>query len=173
MRSAAQVELLKGIGATHIVNSSDDDFVDQLVAAITETGATIGFDAIGGGKLAGQILAAMEAAAVKRMTSYSRYGSDTFKQVYIYGALDLGPTLLNRSFGFSWSLSGFLLTPFLQKAGMETAMRMRQRVVDELTTTFKSHYSHQISLADALNLDVAHAYNAKRTGEKYLIRPHG
>ena len=173
VRSAAQVELLKGIGATHIVNSSDDDFVDQLVAAITETGATIGFDAIGGGKLAGQILAAMEAAAVKRMTSYSRYGSDTFKQVYIYGALDLGPTLLNRSFGFSWSLSGFLLTPFLQKAGMETAMRMRQRVVDELTTTFKSHYSHQISLADALNLDVAHAYNAKRTGEKYLIRPHG
>lgn len=173
VRSAAQVELLKGIGATHIVNSSDDDFVDQLVAAITETGATIGFDAIGGGKLAGQILAAMEAAAVKRMTSYSRYGSDTFKQVYIYGALDLGPTLLNRSFGFSWSLSGFLLTPFLQKAGMETAMRMRQRVVDELTTTFKSHYSHQISLADALNLDVANAYNAKRTGEKYLIRPHG
>ena len=172
VRSAAQVELLKGIGATHIVNSSDDDFVDQLVAAITETGATIGFDAIGGGKLAGQILAAMEAAAVKRMTSYSRYGSDTFKQVYIYGALDLGPTLLNRSFGFSWSLSGFLLTPFLQKAGMETAMRMRQRVVDELTTTFKSHYSHQISLADALNLDVANAYNAKRTGEKYLIRPN-
>lgn len=173
VRSAAQVDLLKGIGATHIINSSDDDFVDQLVAAITETGATLGFDAIGGGKLAGQMLAAMEAAAVKRMTTYSRYGSDTFKQVYIYGALDLGPTLLNRSFGFSWSLSGFLLTPFLQKAGMETVMRMRQRVVDELTTTFKSHYSHEIGLTDALSLDTAHAYNAKRTGEKYLIRPHG
>lgn len=173
VRSEAQVALLKGIGATHIVNSSDDDFMDKLTAALTETGATCGFDAIGGGKLAGQILACMEVAAVKRMTSYSRYGSDTFKQVYIYGALDLGPTILNRSFGLTWSLSGFLLTPFLQKAGMEVNMRLRQRVVDELTTTFKSHYSHEISLADALALDTIAGYNAKRTGEKYLIRPHG
>lgn len=173
VRSQAQVDLLKGIGATHIVNSSDDDFMEQLTDAITETGATLGFDAIGGGKLAGQILSAMEIAAVKRMTTYSRYGSDTFKQVYIYGALDLGPTILNRSFGLTWSLSGFLLTPFMQKAGAEVVGRMRQRVVDELTTTFKSHYSHEISLVDALSLDVAHAYNAKRTGEKYLIRPHG
>jgi NADPH:quinone reductase-like Zn-dependent oxidoreductase len=171
VRSEAQVTLLKSIGAQHIVNSSDDDFMDKLIAALVETGATIGFDAIGGGKLAGQILAAMEAAAVKRMTTYSRYGSDTFKQVYIYGGLDMGPTILNRSFGFSWALSGFLLTPFMQKAGAEVVGRMRQRVVDELTTTFKSHYSHEISLTDALNLDIAHAYNAKRTGEKYLIRP--
>ena len=171
VRSDAQVEILKSIGATHIVNSSADDFIDQLVAAIVVTGATIGFDAIGGGKLAGQILSAMEVAAVKRMATYSRYGSDTFKQVYIYGALDLGPTILNRAFGLTWSLSGFLLTPFLQKAGMETNLRLRNRVVDELTTTFRSHYSHEISLTDALSLDVAHAYNAKRTGEKYLIRP--
>ena len=173
VRSDAQVQILKDIGATHIVNSSADDFIDQLVAAITETGATLGFDAIGGGKLSGQILSAMEVAAVKRMTTYSRYGSDTFKQVYIYGALDVGPTVLNRAFGLTWSLSGFLLTPFLQKAGMETNLRLRARVVDELTTTFKSHYSHEISLTDALSLDVAQAYNAKRTGEKYLIKPHG
>ncbi|WP_257550014.1 zinc-binding dehydrogenase [Sphingopyxis sp. DBS4] len=173
VRSDAQVEILKGIGAQHIVNSSDEGFQDKLVAAIVETGATLGFDAIGGGKLAGQILSAMEVAAVKRMTTYSRYGSDTFKQVYIYGALDVGPTILNRSFGLTWSLSGFLLTPFMAKAGMEVVGRMRQRVVDELTTTFKSHYSHEISLTEALNLDTAHAYNAKRTGEKYLIRPHG
>jgi hypothetical protein len=105
------------------------------------------------------------------MTTYSRYGSDSFKQVYIYGALDVGPTVLNRSFGFSWSLGGFLLTPFLMKAGAETAMRMRARVVDELTTTFKSHYSHEVTLPEALNLDVITGYNAKRTGEKYLIRP--
>lgn len=171
VRSQAQVDLLKGIGATHIVNSSDDDFLDQLTAALIETGATIGFDPIGGGKLAGQILGCMEVAAVKRMTTYSRYGSDTFKQVYVYGALDVGPTILNRNFGLTWSLSGFLLTPFLQKAGMETNMRLRGRVVSELTTTFKSHYSHEISLVEALSLDVAQAYNAKRTGEKYLIRP--
>jgi NADPH:quinone reductase len=171
VRSDAQVALLKGIGATHIVDSSSESFLTDLTAALVETGATIGFDAIGGGKLAGQILGCMEAAAAKRATSYSRYGTDVFKQVYIYGALDVGPSVLNRNFGLTWALSGFLLTPFLQKAGMETNMRMRKRVVDELTTTFKSHYSHEISLTDALNLDVLMAYNAKRTGEKYLIRP--
>lgn len=171
VRSDAQVELLKSIGAQHVLNSTAPDFMDALVAALTETGATIGFDAIGGGKLGGQILSAMEQAAVARMTSYSRYGSDTFKQLYIYGALDLSPTTLNRNFGFSWSISGFLLTPFLAKAGPEVAGRMRQRVVDELTTTFKSHYSHQISLTEALDPVVATNYNAKRTGEKYLIRP--
>ncbi|MDK2761996.1 MAG: zinc-binding dehydrogenase [Sphingopyxis sp.] len=173
VRSDAQVEILKAIGATHIVNSSADDFQDRLADAVVATGATLGFDAIGGGKLAGQMLAAMEVAAVKRMTSYSRYGSDTYKQVYIYGALDLGPTVLNRSFGLTWGLGGFLLTPFMAKAGMAVVGRMRQRVVDELTTTFKSRYSHEISLTDALNIDTAQAYNAKRTGEKYLIRPHG
>jgi NADPH:quinone reductase len=171
VRSEAQVALLKGIGATHIVNSAAENFLSDLTDALVETGATIGFDAIGGGKQAGQILGCMEAAAAKRATSYSRYGTDVFKQVYVYGALDVGPSLLNRNFGFSWAVSGFLLTPFLQKAGMETNMRMRKRVVDELTTTFKSHYSHEISLTDALNLDVLMAYNAKRTGEKYLIRP--
>jgi NADPH:quinone reductase-like Zn-dependent oxidoreductase len=171
VRSDAQVELLKSIGAQHVLNSSAPDFMEGLVAALTETGATIGFDAIGGGKLGGQILSAMEQAAVARMTSYSRYGSDRFKQLYIYGALDLSPTTLNRNFGFSWSISGFLLTPFLAKAGPEVAGRMRQRVVDELTTTFKSHYSHQISLTEALDPVVAANYNAKRTGEKYLIRP--
>lgn len=171
VRSDAQVELLKSIGAQHVLNSTAPDFMDALVAALTETGATIGFDAIGGGKLGGQILSAMEQAAVARMTSYSRYGSDTFKQLYIYGALDLSPTTLNRNFGFSWSISGFLLTPFLAKAGPEVAGRMWQRVVDELTTTFKSHYSHQISLTEALDPVVAANYNAKRTGEKYLIRP--
>ena len=172
VRSDAQVAILNGIGAAHVVNSSADDFMDRLVDAIAETGATIGFDATGGGKLAGQILTAMEVAAVKRMTTYSRYGSDTFKQVYIYGALDLSPTVFAaRAAGLSWSLSGFLLTPFMAKAGAETVGRMRRRVVDELTTTFKSHYSHEISLTEALDLDTAHAYNAKRTGEKYLIRP--
>lgn len=173
VRSDAQVDILKGIGATNIVNSGAEDFMEQLTAAIVETGATLGFDAIGGGKLAGQILSAMEVAAVKRMTTYSRYGSDTFKQVYIYGGLDLSPTILNRSFGLTWALSGFLLTPFMQKAGMEVVGRMRKRVVDELTSTFKSHYSHDVSLTDALSLDVATGYNAKRTGEKYLIKPHG
>lgn len=174
VRSDAQVEILKGIGAKYIVNSSADDFMERLVDAIAETGATLGFDATGGGKLAGQILTAMEAAAVRKMTTYSRYGSDTFKQVYIYGALDLSPTTFSaRSFGLTWGLGGFLLTPFMAKAGTEVVGRMRKRVVDELTTTFKSHYSHEVSLRDALNVDTAQAYNAKRTGEKYLIKPHG
>lgn len=171
VRSEEQVAILKGIGAEHVLNSSEDGFLAALTDALIATGATLGFDPIGGGKLAGQILGCMEAAAVKRMKSYSRYGSDSFKQVYIYGALDVSPTILNRNFGLTWGLGGFLLTPFLQKAGPEVNARMRKRVIDELTTTFKSHYSHEISLVEALDLDVLNAYNAKRTGEKYLIRP--
>lgn len=173
VRSAEQVDLLEGMGATHVLNSTKPDFMERLIAAVTETKATLGFDAIGGGKLASQMLAAMEVAAAGRMTSYSRYGSDRMKQVYIYGALDVGPTILNRSFGLTWSLSGFLLTPFMAKAGPEVVGRMRARVAAELTTTFKSHYSHEIGLTDTLDLATLQAYNAKRTGEKYLIRPHG
>ncbi len=171
VRSPAQVAILRELGAKYVLDSSTETFMDDLVAALTETGATLGFDAIGGGKLAGQILTAIEAAAVKRMKTYSRYGSDTFKQVYIYGGLDVGPTTLTRNFGFAWALGGFLLTPFMAKAGPAVVGRMRKRVVDELTTTFKSHYSHRITLAQALDPAVLAAYNAKRTGEKYLIVP--
>ena len=171
VRSQAQVDLLKSIGAEIVLDSTAENFTDDLVQAIYDTEAFIGFDPIGGGKVSGQILAAMEAAAVKRMTSYSRYGSDQMKQVYIYGALDVGPTVLNRSFGLTWGLGGWLLTPFMAKAGAEIVGRMRARVAAELTTTFKSHYSHRISLAEAVNPATLQAYNAKRTGEKYLIKP--
>ena len=171
VRSEEQVALLKGIGAEIVLNSNDEDFVEKLTAAIAETEAFLGFDPIGGGKLAGQILGAMEAAAVRRMSAYSRYGSDQMKQVYIYGALDVGPTILNRNFGLTWSLSGWLLTPFMAKAGTEIVGRMRARAAAELTTTFKSHYSHEISLEQAVDIATMQAYNAKRTGEKYLIRP--
>lgn len=171
VRSQAQVDLLKGIGAEIVLNSNDADFVEQLTDAIERTEAFLGFDPIGGGKLAGQILGAMETAAVRRMTSYSRYGSDQMKQVYIYGALDVGPTILNRNFGLTWGLGGWLLTPFMAKAGPEIVGRMRERVAAELTTTFKSHYSHEVSLEQAVEVATLQAYNAKRTGEKYLIRP--
>jgi NADPH:quinone reductase len=171
VRSAAQADLLRGIGAKFVCDSSAPTFMADLTAALVETGATIAFDAIGGGKLAGQILSCMEAAAVKRMKTYSRYGSDSFKQVYIYGGLDVGPTTLNRNFGFSWALSGWLLTPFLQKIGREDTQRLRSRVVAELTTTFASHYSHEISLADMLSPPIIAAYNKRATGEKYLVRP--
>lgn len=171
VRSPAQFDLLKGIGAEIVLDSTAENFTEDLVQAIYDTEAFLGFDPIGGGKISGQILAAMEAAAVKRMTSYSRYGSDQMKQVYIYGALDVGPTILNRSFGLTWGLSGWLLTPFMAKAGAEIVGRMRARVAAELTTTFKSHYSHRISLAEAVEPATLLAYNAKRTGEKYLIKP--
>ena len=172
VRNEGQAELLRGIGATHICDSSAPDFMDSLTAALVETGATIAFDAIGGGKLAGQILTCIEAAAVKRMKEYSRYGSDTFKQVYIYGALDTGPTLLNRNFGFSWAVSGFLLTPFLMQIGAEGGQRLRGRVVAELKTTFASHYTSEVSLAEMLKPEVAKAYNKRATGEKFLVCPH-
>jgi NADPH:quinone reductase-like Zn-dependent oxidoreductase len=172
VRSDEQERLLRGLGATHVLNSRGDGFRSQLVDALDETGATIAFDAIGGGSLGSDILQAMEQAASRRMTEYSRYGSNTFKQLYIYGALDLAPTVLNRlTFGFQWSVSGWLLFPFLQKAGTDVAARLRQRVVDELTTTFASHYTRTIGLAEALNPDVLRAYERKATGEKYLIDP--
>ncbi len=172
VRSQAQVDLLRSIGATHVCDSTSPAFLEELTAALVETGATIAFDAIGGGKLGGQILSCMEAAAVKRMTTYSRYGSDSFKQLYIYGGLDMGPTTLNRSFGFSWAVSGFLLTPFIAKIGPEALQALRARVVAELTTTFASHYTREISLIEALDMTNLAAYNKRATGEKFLICPH-
>jgi NADPH:quinone reductase-like Zn-dependent oxidoreductase len=173
VRKPDQAALLKGLGAKHVVDSSASNFMNDLIAALTETGATIAFDAIGGGKLAGQILTGMEAAAVKKGGgAYSRYGSTTFKQVYIYGGLDTGPTELNRAFGMQWALGGWLLTYFIQKAGAAEAGKLRQRVADELKTTFASHYTAEISLLEALQPEMIAAYNKKTTGEKYLINPN-
>ena len=172
VRKEEQAEILRGIGAQHIVNSTSPTFMEDLIAALMETGATLGFDAIGGGPLAGQLLIAMEAAASRKMKEYSRYGSGQETQVFIYGRLDMSPTLVPPGVGFAWNLSGYLLTPFLQKAGKEIRARMYKRVIDELTTTFASHYTKRISLAEALNLDTLKAYDAKATGEKYLITPN-
>jgi NADPH2:quinone reductase len=171
VRSAEQAKILTDIGARHVVDSTSASFQDELTAALIETGATIAFDAIGGGKLASQILAGMEAAANAKGGAYSRYGSSTFKQVYIYGGLDTRPTELARSYGLWWSVGGWLLTPFLMKLGAEGGARLRKRVADELKTTFASHYTAEISLAEALQPEVIAAYNRKTTGEKYLINP--
>jgi NADPH2:quinone reductase len=171
VRKPEQEELLRGIGAKYVCNSSSPTFMEDLTKALTETGATIAFDAIGGGKLASQILTCMEAAAAAKMTEYSRYGSNTFKQVYIYGGLDRGPTELTRSFGFAWSLGGWLLTPFLQKIGFPAAQKLRERVIAELKTTFASHYTQVVSLQEALQPDAIAVYAKFGTGEKYLINP--
>jgi len=173
VRSVEQSALLKSLGAKYVVDSSTPTFMEELIAALVATGATIAFDAIGGGKLAGQILTGMEVAANQRAGgAYSRYGSTTYKQVYIYGGLDTGPTELNRAFGMSWGLGGFLLTPFLIKVGPAEGARLRQRVADELKTTFASHYTAEISLTEALQPEIMAAYNKKTTGEKYLINPN-
>ncbi len=172
VRKPDQAALLRDLGARHVIDTSAPSFFDDLTSALVTTKATIAFDAIGGGKLGSQILTAMEVAANKNATSYSRYGSTTFKQLYIYGGLDTGPTELARSFGFSWAVGGFLLTPFLMKAGPEKAAKMRARVAEELKTTFASHYSHTISLAEALDLSVMSAYLKRATGDKYLIDPN-
>jgi NADPH:quinone reductase-like Zn-dependent oxidoreductase len=173
VRSSAQAELLRGIGAKYVLDSTTPDFIDALTKALTETGATLAFDAVGGGKLTSQILTAMEIAASARMTSFSRYGSDTFKQVYIYGVLDMSPTPLTRSFGFAWGVSGFLLTSFLQKIGIPDVIKMRARVAAELKTTFASHYTRDISLTEMLDLATVQAYCKRATGEKFLVTPHG
>jgi NADPH:quinone reductase-like Zn-dependent oxidoreductase len=172
VRSEQQAQILRDIGAVHVLNSRDEDFDEKLTDALYETGATIAFDAIGGGDLGDRILRAMERAAVRDATSYSTYGSDTLKQLYIYGMLDNAPTVLNRAaLGFQFSMAGWLLTPFLRKAGPEVAGRLRQRILAELTTTFASNYTQVIGLAEALQPDVLRAYDRKATGEKYLIDP--
>ena len=172
VRKPEQVDLLKDIGATSVCNSSEASFSQDLTDAIGDAGAYIAFDATGGGKLASQILTSMEAAAVKATPGYSGYGSNQHKQVYIYGGLDRTPTTLSRNFGMSWGLGGWLLTPFLQKIGQDGTDRLRQRVADEIKTTFASHYTKEVSLTEALSLDAIGVYGKQATGEKYLINPN-
>lgn len=171
VRSPAQVEILRGIGAEHVVDSSAPGFFDDLVAAIVATGANLAFDAIGGGKLAGHILSAMEAAAMKSGAPFSVYGSATRKQVYIYGGLDMGPTELARSFGLSWGVGGWLLTPYLMSAGAEEVGAMRARVIAHRGDIFASQYSADIGLDAMLDPATVQAFAAKATGTKYLLNP--
>lgn len=171
VRSAEQARLLSGIGARHVVDSTSPGFMEELTQALVETGATIAFDAIGGGKLASQILTAMEMALNKTAKEYSRYGSTTHKQVYIYGSLNTGAVELTRNYGMAWGVGGWLLTPFLQKIGRPDQVRLRERVVNNLKTTFASHYTRTVSLPEALELANIAAYAKRATGEKFLITP--
>jgi len=171
VRSGEQAKLLYGIGARHVVDSNSATFADELTHALVETGATIAFDAIGGGKLTSQILTCMELALNKTAKEYSRYGSTTHKQVYIYGSLNTAPVELVRNYGMAWGVGGWLLTPFLQKIGRPEQVRLRERVVKSLRTTFASHYTKTVSLTEALDLANIAVYGKRATGEKYLINP--
>ncbi len=171
VRKDEQAALLREMGAKYVINSSSDNFTAELTDAIHATGATLAFDATGGGTLASDILACMEAAAARTPGAYSIYGSVKHKQVYLYGNLDTSATVLQRAYGMAWGVGGWLLPNFLAKAGMEVASRLRTRVARELKTTFASHYTNEISLAEALNADTVRQYYAKHTGEKFLICP--
>ena len=160
------------MGATHVCNSSEPTFMKDLTDALVTTGATLAFDAIGGGKLAGQILTCMEAAASATGAPYSPYGSTTHKQVYVYGGLDRSPIVLARSFGMAWGVGGWLLFPFLQRIGPEASQKLRQRVAAEIKTTFASNYTREVSLAEARTLEAISVYGRQATGEKYLINPN-
>jgi NADPH2:quinone reductase len=172
VRKPEQAQLLRDLGATYICDSTAATFIEELTGALAATRATLAFDATGGGALAGQILTCMEAALNRTAAAYNRYGSTTHKQVYLYGRLDLSPIQFTPNFGMAWGMGGWLLFPFLQKIGNVDAQRLRARVVAELTTTFASHYSRTVSLAEALQLDAVAAYGKRATGEKYLINPN-
>ena len=172
VRSKEQADILHKIGAKYVADSTSPTFMDDLTNALVETGATLAFDAIGGGRLAGQILTAMETAINKNAKVYSRYGSNVHKQVYIYGSLDPRPVELNRAFGMAWGVGGWLLFPFLMKIGRADGERLRQRVVAELKTTFASHYTKVVSLQEALDLSNIAVYAKRSTGEKFLINPN-
>ena len=174
VRKQEQVDILKDIGAELVCNTSDSNFMESLVSALVTTGATLGFDATGGGnggELPGQILAALEVAANKTAKEYSRYGSDTYKQVYIYGGLDQSPTILKRSYGMSWGLGGWLLTPMIGRIGMEKFQAMRARVAKEIKTTFASSYANEISFEEMLQPEIIKSYAKQATGQKYLVNP--
>jgi NADPH2:quinone reductase len=171
VRKPEQAALLREAGAKHVCDSSAPGFLGDLTQALKDTGATIAFDATGGGKLAGQILGCMEAALLSQTKEYSRYGSTTHKQVYLYGGLDTSPTEFHRNFGMAWGIGGWLLMPFLARIGPHAAQALKQRVANELKTTFASHYSREISLAEALQRDVILGYWKRATGEKVLINP--
>ncbi|KDF01644.1 NADH oxidase [Mycolicibacterium aromaticivorans JS19b1 = JCM 16368] len=172
VRKPEQGQLLTSLGAEYVLNSTSPSFTADLVEALKATSATLAFDATGGGTLASDILNAMEVAASAKAGEYSRYGSDVHKQVYIYGALDTSPTVLTRNFGMSWGIGGWLLTPFLKTAGAETIGRLRARVAAELTTTFASNYTREVSLAGMLKPDAFTEYVKRATGEKFLVTPH-
>lgn len=173
VRRSEQADLLRELGAAHVCNSSEDDFATELEAAVTTTDATIAFDATGGGTLASQILAAMEAAQARKEGAVGRYGSTRHKQVYLYGGLDRSPTVLHRTYGMAWGVGGWLLPYFLERVGAERADQLRRRVADEITTTFASTYTATVSLDEALTVEAASTYGRQATGQKYLITPAG
>ena len=172
VRSKEQADILHKIGAKHVVDSTAPTFIDDLTNALVETGATIAFDAIGGGTLAAQILTCMETAISRTAKAYNRYGSSVHKQVYVYGGLDPRPMELNRAFGMAWGVGGWLLFAFLMKIGKADGQKLRARVVAELKTTFASRYTQVVSLQETLQLDKIAVYNKRATGEKFLINPH-
>lgn len=172
VRSQDHVAQLREQGAAHVCDSSSPTFIQDLIAALTATGATLAFDAIGGGKLASQILMCMEIALNKKATQYSRYGSPVHKQVYVYGGLGSGPLELTRSYGMAWGVAGWLVTPFLQKLGPAATQKLKERIAAELKTTFASHYAGEISLIEALDLATIAVYSKSATGQKYLINPN-
>lgn len=171
VRSDAQKKILTDIGLTHVIDSTKDSFMPDLIAALAETGATLGFDAIGGGKMASYILTAMEKAAAVRGAEFSVYGSTVNKQVYIYGRLDTGETILGGGLGLYWGVGGWLLTPHLEKVGGERMMEMRMYSVEERNGIFNSEYTSEISLMDMINPEIAKGYDKKATGEKVLVNP--
>lgn len=173
VRRPEQEQLLRDLGAVHVCNSTSAAFARDLTGALAATSATLAFDATGGGRLAGRILAAMEAALTARAgdAGYRRYGSSTRKQVYIYGGLHPGPTVLDRTFGMAWGIGGWLLSYFLEQIGPQQAARLRERVAADLKTTFASRYDAEVSLAGALRLEAISRYARQATGGKFLINP--
>ncbi len=172
VRKPEQVALLKSLGAEYVCDSSQPGFKKDLVDALVKTGATLAFDATGGGKLTTKILSSMEAALSRSASEFSRYGSETHKQVYIYGGLERSQTLLDRTYGMAWGVGGWLLPPFLKRVGPEVVQTLRERVAREIKTTFSSHYTREVSLPEALQLDAIALYGRQATGEKILINPN-
>jgi NADPH:quinone reductase len=172
VRRPEHAQLLRRQGARHVCDSSSPDFAAELNAQVAETGATLAFDAVGGGRLASQILSAMERHAVSRMQGYNRYGSKTRKQVYFYGGMDARPSELDlRAYGMCWSVGGWLIFDELAQMAAVRKDALRARISNRMLTTFACDFAGELSLSELLDPANLERIAARRTGEKYFINP--
>jgi len=171
VRRQEQADLLKSIGAQYVVNTSLKTYEKDLVDALVASGATIAFDATGGGTLGFEIIKGMEMAALRKGGGMTSYGSSTFKKLYIYGGLNAGEPLVLRPHagmgGFSWSVAGFLLGQGTAKITEEDKLR----VAREIKTTFATSYSRRLSLEQMLDVKMMKEYQAQSSNNKALVTP--
>lgn len=66
-------------------------------------------------------------------------------------------------------IGGWLMSRALETVGPKRRSQMKDRIVDEIATTFSCRYTAHLSMTDALQPGALPAYSRPATGQKYLI----